>query len=88
MRRLCERENLNPFALTTELGLFVDKKSEESVRLGPKSGFLGHLAHRGVEQWLAAADRTADGEPPPRRGAVGDRRVGSAPKQHRTVVVE
>jgi len=34
MRRLCERENLNPFALTTELGLFVDKKSEESVRLG------------------------------------------------------
>ena len=34
MGRLCERENLNPFALTTELGLFIDKNSEESVRLG------------------------------------------------------
>ena len=33
MRRLCERENLNPFALTTELGLFVDKNSAESGRM-------------------------------------------------------
>ena len=34
MRRLCTEEGLAPFGLTTELGLFVDKNSAHSKRLG------------------------------------------------------
>lgn len=34
MRRLCAEEGLVPFGLTTELGLFVDKNSDYSKRLG------------------------------------------------------
>ena len=33
MRHLCASEGLDPFALTTELGLFVDKHSAESRRM-------------------------------------------------------
>jgi hypothetical protein len=32
MRRVCEEEGLVPYSLTTELGLFVDKSSEECAR--------------------------------------------------------
>jgi hypothetical protein len=34
MRRLCIAEGLAPFGLTTDLGLFVDKRSAYSTRLG------------------------------------------------------
>ena len=49
MRRLCRSEGLLPFALTTELGLFVDKDSPECARINstfePPGKPLAYAAH-------------------------------------------
>lgn len=49
MRRLCLSEGLLPFALTTELGLFVDKDSPECARINsafdPPGKPLAYAAH-------------------------------------------
>lgn len=49
MRNLCRSEGLVPFALTTELGLFVDKNSPECARIDstfdPPGKPLAYAAH-------------------------------------------
>jgi hypothetical protein len=49
MRALCRSEKLFPFALTTELGLFVDKNSPECARINstfePQGKPLEYAAH-------------------------------------------
>ena len=78
----------NDRAVEVDDRIAAPDRAHQVCGVHPKAGLLGEFTSRRVSQLLPWLDLTTDGEPPPRRGAIGDRGVRSAEQQNRAVIVE
>ena len=75
-------------SVEAELRLAPPDRADDAFGPRAQTGFFGQFPNSGPGERLSGPGAPADGEPPAGCVAVGNRRVGSAQKKDRTVIVE